>query len=71
VTVYNNADVDGSQNVDFAHNHAYEPDDPRFAVGLDTQLDWILNSGLCATGQPVLWLPSGHGYGWGGTPRYA
>ncbi len=71
VTVYNNADVDGSAKVDFAHNYGYKPEDPRFAVGLDTQLKWILASGLGASGQPVLWLPSGHGYGWGGVPEPA
>tara|TARA_B100001123_G_scaffold253415_1_gene282770 strand:- start:2624 stop:5671 length:3048 start_codon:yes stop_codon:yes gene_type:complete len=71
VTVYNNGDVDGSSNINFAKNYNYKSDNPRFQYGLETQMKWILESGLCATGQPVLWLPAAHGYGWGGLPEPA
>ena len=71
VTLYNNSDVDGSKNIRFDKNYSYKPGNPRFEVGLETQFNWILESGLCRSGQPVLWLPSGHGYGWGGLPEPA
>ncbi|MEE3283842.1 MAG: LamG-like jellyroll fold domain-containing protein [Planctomycetota bacterium] len=73
VTVYNNADVDGKQ-LDFAHNTGYAAGNPRRDYGLDTTMKMILDSGLCRTGQPVLWLTSRSGekgYGWGGTPEPA
>ena len=71
VTLYNNSDVDGTSNISFAKNYSYKPSNPRFQVGIETQIKWILESGLCQSGQPVLWLPSGHGYGWGGLPEPA
>ena len=77
VTVYNNGDVDGTKKVNFSKNYGYDVKHPLFSVGLDTQMKWILNSGLCKSGQPVLWLPSrtsthdGKGYGWGGLPEAA
>ena len=73
VTIYNNADVDG-RAVDFAHNTGYAADDPRHAYGLDATMRMIRESGLCADGQPVLWLTSRFGekgYSWGGTPEPA
>ena len=73
VTVYNNADVDGKR-LDFSHNTGYPAGDPRRAYGLDTTMKMILDSGLCRSGQPVLWLTSRSGekgYGWGGTPEPA
>ena len=69
VTVYNNADVDGSR-IDFAHNTGYTADNPRHAYGLDTTMQMIRDSGLCPSGQPVLWLTNRPGaYGWGGVPE--
>ncbi|MBB74568.1 MAG: hypothetical protein CMJ75_08650 [Planctomycetaceae bacterium] len=73
VTIYNNADVDG-EKVDFSHNTGYPPDDPRYAYGLAATMRMIRESGLCADGQPVLWLTSRFGekgYSWGGTPEPA
>ena len=77
VTVYNNADVDGNANVDFAHNYGYNRTDPQFDYGFDTTVPWILESGLCSEGQPLFWLPSrdstdgGLAYGWGMVPENA
>ena len=77
VSLYNNADVDGSANVDWAHNTA-EKDKPfRYKYGLDTIVPMILESGLCSAGQPLFFLPSRGpvgdkpGYGWGGVPKDA
>ena len=73
VTIYNNADVDG-RTVDFTHNMGYAADDPRHAYGLEATMRMIRESGLCADGQPVLWLTSRFGekgYSWGGTPEPA
>ena len=78
VSVYNNADVDGSGNIDWAHNTATLKDNHEYPFGLDTIVPWILESGLCAAGQPLFYLPSrgydvgkSHGYGWGGVPKDA
>ncbi len=44
----------------------------RFDHGLNSVMPMILKSGLCASGQPVLWLPYKPGrYNWGGMPREA
>jgi len=86
VSVYNNADVDGSANVDFSKDTSYPTaaQDPEFPndhpmrkYGLDTIVPWILESGLCSAGQPLFYLPSRGdvggkpGYGWGGVPKDA
>ncbi|GIS59139.1 MAG: hypothetical protein CM1200mP2_13640 [Planctomycetaceae bacterium] len=60
----------GSSNINFPKLQL-QVRQPRFQYGLETQMKWILESGLCATGQPVLWLPAAHGYGWGGLPEPA
>lgn len=71
VTVFNNGDVDCTDKIDFAHNYGYDKENPQFAIGLDTQMKWILDSGLCETGQPVPWMAirskkhPGSGYSWG------
>jgi hypothetical protein len=76
VSVYNNADVDGSADVDFAHNSS-QKGNAQYKYGLDTIVPWILESGLCAAGQPLFYVPSrgdekgSKGYGWGGVPRDA
>ena len=86
VSVYNNADVDGSANVDFSKDTSYPTaaqapefpnDHPMRKYGLDTVVPWILESGLCSAGQPIFYLPSRGdvgdkpGYGWGGVPKDA
>ena len=76
VSVYDNADVDGSANIDFTHNSG-EKGKPRYEFELDTIVPWILKSGLCSAGQPLFYLPSrgnvngSPGYGWGGVPQNA
>ena len=77
VSLYNNADVDGSANLDWEHNTA-EKDKPfHYKYGLETIVPMILESGLCSAGQPLFFLPSRGdvgdqpGYGWGGVPKEA
>ena len=73
VTVYNSPDVDG-RRVDLARNYKYPPDDSvkRFAFGLDRVIPMILESGLCASGQPIMWLVSKSGsYGFGSASEAA
>lgn len=61
VTVYNTP-WDG-EKIDVSRNHSkdYDEDSPMSSVGLDLHMKEILDSGLCATGQPVFWLPLSFG----------
>ncbi|MCK5803582.1 MAG: LamG domain-containing protein [Lentisphaeria bacterium] len=73
VTVYNTPDVDG-RRIDFGRNYKYPPDDPvrKPEFGLDKVVPMILESGLCASGEPIMWLVSKNGeYGFGGASETA